>query len=186
MFRKIVSFTIEQSNLKTWLIALTLYLLTGGVLMPYGASRISEAAGHPVGILDLQFSYDKERVIEILSDYSERARTLAAIFNATADSFYPVIYALLFIVTVSWIFKNVNGGRAYLKVLLVLPILIMLVDYMENSYIISLLNDFPKINDTNVLYGSLFTTTKWSLVFLQLGIILSGLILLIWQKARAK
>lgn len=186
MFRKIVNFTIEQSNLTTWLIALTLYLLTGGILMPYGASRISEAAGHPVEILDLQFSYDKERVIEILSSYTERARTLAAIFNATADSFYPVVYTLLFIITVSWIFKNVNGGRNYLKVLLVLPILIMLVDYLENNYIINLLNNFPKINDTDVLYGSLFTTTKWSLVFFQISVILSGVLLLIWQKVKSK
>lgn len=186
MFRKIVNFTIEQSNLTTWLIALTLYLLTGGILMPYGASRISEAAGHPVEILDLQFSYNKERVIEILSSYTERARTLAAIFNATADSFYPVIYTLLFIITICWIFKNVNGGRDYLKVLLVLPIAIMLVDYLENNYIINLLNNFPKINDTDVLYSSLFTTTKWSLVFLQISVILCGLLLLIWQKVKSK
>jgi len=186
MFRKIVNFTIEQSNLKTWLIALTLYLLTGGVLMPYGAARISEAAGQPVEILDLQFSYDTERVTEILSAYTERARTLAAIFNATADSFYPVIYTLLFVVTVSWIYKNVQGGMAYLKMLLVLPLLIMVVDYCENNYIITLLNNFPNIHETTVNFASMFTSTKWCLVALQIGVILIGILLLIGQKVSRK
>lgn len=149
--------------------------------------RVSEVAGKPVEILDLQYKgYTPERARQLIDSYGEEGRKLVIQFSTIADSAYPFVYTFFFIVTIAWIYKEGNRHGVVYNHLHLFPFVLMAVDFCENFFIVRMIRQYPHIQEQTVLIGSFFTTVKWALVAIQLLMILGGLLLLIMDKIRNK
>jgi hypothetical protein len=178
MFQKISSFFKRIAGWKSFLAALIIYLIFGGGVMQYAAKTISEKAGKPVQILDLQFSYSPEKARAILSEYTPEARHYCALFNAIGDSIYPIVYTALFILALAWIYKPFNKQNKIFANIHMLPLAVMLIDYCENIFIVTMLRTFPDFSDNVARTGSFFTSLKWTLVALCAFVVVYGLAML--------
>lgn len=178
----ILNFFWQKSSTRLLLAVLFIYLLFAALVMPYGAAKIAERSGHSVEIFDLKFCYTKDDAAKILSAYNPAARNTAIIFSLVADTLYPIVYTLLFIVANCWLFKKLKG-QPDLRLLL-LPLIIMCVDLCENLSIVRLMNNYPNLTYNMVKTASLFTSLKWTFVGIQFLFLAVSIIYLIYTLLR--
>lgn len=148
------------------LVTLAYLLLALGVMRP-GAQKLEKLSGKRVDILDLQFGFSVEKAQSILSGYSAAALQEAATFLVWADTLYPLIYGILLSLLLAVFFRN---GR--MQFVVMVPVLVVLVDFAENYWLYKLLKSYPNEEVSCIEYASSCNALKWSL----LG--LSGLFLL--------
>lgn len=160
------------------IVLLVLYLVFNAAVMGWGAKQINAFSGKEVQVLDLCLTgYSPAAVNTYLSDYSPEARNFAATFNAIADTAYPLVYTFMLTVVLAWVYKSrirLNKAFGYL---LLLPLLMMVFDFVENFHIISMLNLYPNIPERVVNAGSFFTQMKWGLFAVIILLIPAGFIL---------
>ena len=156
---------------------LIVYLIFNAAVMGWGAKEINSLSGKDVQILDLCLTgYSPTEVKTYLSDYSPEARSFAAKFNSIADTAYPILYTIMLSVVMAWVYKNKITSNKSFGYLLLLPLLIMVLDFLENYHIITLLQEFPDITEEMVKAGSMFTVAKWGMFGIVLIVIVSGII----------
>lgn len=151
--------------------------------MPQGVKMFQEISGKPdIQVLDLQFCYSPEKARSIISDYGEEGRGLAIKFGLIADTVYPMTYTFYFIIILTWILKGLSVYGIRYKNLHLFPLLILLVDYLENINLANLFRTYPSFSDVQVHIASFFTSLKWSLVGVLAVLILCALIWLLQKK----
>lgn len=187
IFRQISDFILRISGWQSFAVALAIYLVFGAYVMPHGLARISELSGHQAEILDLQFGgYSPERAREIISGYTDEARDYTARFELIADSLYPVVYTFLFLIMMGWLAKELAAYGRRLRWILLLPVVAMIVDYCENTCIIRLLHSYPDLPNGLVAWSSALTVTKWSMLGLEVVVIVTCLCILGYYRLSAK
>lgn len=185
------AFFSRVAGLKTFLLALVLYLVFGAYVMPHGASTINSLTPptpgcSPLKIMDLQFTgYSYAQAQAILNCYSSASLQYAARFTLVADSLYPWAYTFIYLITLAWIFKNIRAAGKWLPYILLIPLLTMLLDYCENSCLIMLMQQHPNYSQSLVSTASAFTVAKWLGAGLQTLLLLGGLVWLGITKTRA-
>jgi hypothetical protein len=182
MLQKISDFFWRISGWKNFLVGLALWLVFGTVIMPWGAATMRQINGKKTEVLDLQFSYTPEQARAIIADYSVAGRDFAANFELIADTLYPVAYTFLFLMIISWVFKSLSVYGFRIRYVHLLPFLVMLADYCENTGIIRMLKSYPDFSDTVATVTSLFTSLKWSLLAVQAFIIGAAIWLLTFYR----
>lgn len=180
MLQTISAFFWRIAGLKTFLSALVLYLFFGGYVMPTGLKTMQEMAGKPVEVLDLQFYYTEADAKAILSEYGPELLKRAAVFEVIADSLYPIVYTYLFIIMLAWLYKSVAVYRPVVAHIHLLPFVVMLADYCENTGIVRMLLTYPDFGATLPGITTVFTMLKWSVLGLEGVLIVFGLWLLFY------
>jgi len=86
------------------------------------------------------------------------------------DAVYPVIYALFLSFTL-WALSGfmVSGRKRVLLALL--PFMAMTFDFMENSHIVQLIDQYPTLDAGTVLKASVGNQLKWFFAFVSIGLI---------------
>lgn len=178
MFQRFVNIVLDKATGKAVIVLLILYIIFSAGIMGWGAKKMNAFSGKEVQVLDLCLTgYSPAAVKTYLSDYSPEARNFAANFNAIADTAYPIVYTIMLSVVLAWVYKSriqLNKAFGYL---LLLPLLMMLFDFIENYHIISMLNLYPNIPERVVNAGSFFTQMKWGLFAVIILLIPAGFIL---------
>ena len=182
MLNKIAEFFWRIAGLKTFLTALLIYIAFAGGVMRTGLQQIQQISGKPVQVLDLQFSYTPEKARAIIGEYNEASRNFAAMFELVGDSIYPIVYTFLFLMIMGWLFKSLSVYGVRVRYIHLLPFLVMLADYGENTCIITMLKTFPNFSDNVAWLSSLFTSLKWSLLIVETLIIGAGVWLLTFYR----
>lgn len=118
--------------------------------------------------LDIRFAYSANEAYDLIRIMGESTREKYLIVIWTLDTPYMFIYFLLLLGLVSKILKQ--------KKFLVLPFVIVGLDFFENVFVSSLLVSFPLENQFLGYFASFFTTTKWLFVGLCMAFLVIGLI----------
>jgi len=155
------------------------------VVMGWGSAKMNEMAGQKIEILDLQPGYTPQQAKNILSKYNDETLKFAALFNLTADTLYPLVYTALFCVILARFCRKIVPHNPQWRWLLLIPLPIPLIDYLENAGIIQILWNYPDVSDSMISLASFFTLLKWSLVGLTaLSIVVVAILRL--QKIRVR
>jgi hypothetical protein len=155
--------------------AAALTLLFALVIVPNFQNRL-EALSGGVSLLDLRLAYSPEQARAMLAAYGAAGRPLYRSFAATGDIVYPVVYATLFALLVSWLFLRGFGPASRWRRLNVLPFAAMLFDWLENAAIIAMLKAYPDVPDSLIRLGSAFTGLKWAVGGLSILLVALGLV----------
>lgn len=110
--------------------------------------------------LDLKFAYSVEEAYLALGSLDLEARKIYRTGIWLFDMPYMVVYSLLF----SGILLKLWGTKR----LVLLPFLVLLMDFLENLMILRMLRIFPRGDDYLAGFSSLFSTCKWLLIAVML------------------
>lgn len=116
-----------------------------------------------VGLIDRKYGYCPAELADMLEKYGPEGRQLHLIIYWTADLLFPAVYFLLFTVALIR-----TGAVRFHR----LPILLVVMDFLENSSVGYLLWKYPEFNRSLAGAAGVFTLTKHILSFSILGIIL--------------
>ncbi|MDO3526388.1 hypothetical protein [Ralstonia pseudosolanacearum] len=163
---------------KGWLIfgLLALEVLFSAVIVP-GIRAELEAVSGGTGFIDLQFFYTPEKAYTMISSYGDVGRTIYRTFELTTDIAHPVIYALLFSLLISWLFRRGLAANSQLQLLNIVPLGAWLFDLLENVSIVSMLLAYPSAPDVTAWLATVFTMIKWCFVSASIALVLAGFVL---------
>jgi hypothetical protein len=126
--------------------------------------------------LDLQSSYSPERAYQLIESYGEEGRQHYALIELTLDLIYPILSALFFSTLTIFFFRRVFPLNSFWQKLPLLGPIVMIVDYLENTSIVTMLLNYPSRLDLVAQAANLFTVAKFALSGLELILILVGFI----------
>ncbi|HMW38041.1 MAG: hypothetical protein K1X68_09420 [Saprospiraceae bacterium] len=171
MINKFSSFIERLANWKFFTFFILFYLFFAGYVLKNAEDKINTLAGKKIGVIDLTFGFDPGRTLSMVAEYGDPARAYYAMVEMTADVAYPIIYAFLFGIILSFLYRRKQFSRIN-----VLPFITMLFDYAENVNVVSLLYSFPGQSNAVAILLESFKLLKWSSLGICVVFILVGLL----------
>ncbi|SDX76258.1 hypothetical protein SAMN05518855_1020131 [Paenibacillus sp. CF384] len=175
-----------QNRLSNWQAISGLFivlLVIEAVVLPYGSSKLNDYSGG-AGILDLRLSYSADKAYAIIGAYSDAGRSFYVTFTLAADYIYPIVYSLCFSLLTTVIYRRAFAPKSWLHQLPLLIYITLLLDYLENACILTMLTNYPDRITFIAQAGSLFTTLKWTMAAISILLLLFGIVMLIVKRLR--
>ena len=122
--------------------------------------------------------YDFNYVSELFSALGEDGRLTYLTKQIPVDMVYPLLFGLSYCLLMGYFLKKLNKLKSLYTYLCLLPIIAGIADYLENLGIITMLKNYPELNETAVYTTNVFTLIKslsTSVFFIALILILIGL-----------
>ena len=169
---------------KSLVVVVILYVSFPAYFLKNAEETINQKAGKIIGPIDLTLGYNPERTLQMVSAYGPDARDYYANVEMTVDVVYPLVYALLFGIILTLLFRK----KSYAPPIWanVLPFAMQCFDYLENVSIIILLKSFPDVSNGVAIFCEIAKLIKWLLAAATLGLIVYGLIRLVMSKLQEK
>ena len=148
------------SNGRNILILLLLFLLFNLVVIPIFYPKFRT--------LDTLTSYTPEKAYNLISSYGDQGRQSYVLTELTLDLIYPLISALMFSFTIFYAFRHGFPGFEWTGQLALIPLGVLLADYLENICVIFMLLIYPGQIPIVAEISNIFTITKFVLSPLEL------------------
>jgi len=173
------TFIERLSNWKFFILFIALYIFFSGYVLKNAEAKINDLAGKKIGVIDLMIGFDPAKTLSMVSEYGDAARAYYARTEMTADVAYPIIYAFLFGIILSFLYRKKSISKIN-----VLPFITMLFDFAENVSILTLLFSFPKQSNGLAIFCESFKLLKWFSFGLCIVFILVGLLNLLYTQLK--
>lgn len=167
------------------LLLVGLYVAMVGAILPLAQARLQAASGG-VGPLDLRLSYTPAEADAALRAYGDVGRHFYLLVELTLDVLYPVVYALFLSLTLTYCFRLVLPAEHGLLRVALLPLATMIVDYLENAGLVTLLVNYPRSLPAIAAVASVLTTVKWTLAIASLTAVVVGLAAVVVKRVRSR
>jgi hypothetical protein len=174
---KISNFLDHISNWKSLLIFMVLLIIFNGYIFKKSEQRINELAGTPIELIDVTIGFNPQKTLNMVTEYGETARHYYTIIEMTADAVYPIVYAFLFIIILTILYRN--KSYAWINRL---PFITVLFDYIENINIIVLLKTFPQQSVLIATLCEIFKLLKWISLCILILLVIFGLIVRLFNR----
>lgn len=149
-------------------------------VFPYRNTTLSILSGREKPTLDSDVHYDATYAYDLFCSLTDKGRRLYAWSEITADLIFPIIYSFFLSLLIIYIFQKTSFTKPQ-QFLAMLPFLMLLFDYGENTLIAFMLFDYPDRHTALAQVASVCTKLKWSLLVVSLAAILFGLTCLMIQ-----
>ncbi|MEL7005646.1 MAG: hypothetical protein AAFN93_23390 [Bacteroidota bacterium] len=134
--------------------------------------QMSEICGHKVEMLDVRQGYSLEEINLFFTELQSEGREIHRRSTSITDSIFAIANVLLFILIYAFFLRKITHQNSNWLYLSLLPLILMVSDFMENFNTIRLLDSFPELDSASVQYASQITSTKLFLVDIALGLLL--------------
>jgi hypothetical protein len=151
-----------------------IYAIFPAYFLKNAEEKINQLAGKKIGVIDLTVGFNPQKTLQMVADYGDEARAYYAQTEMTMDVIYPIIYALLFGIILTILYRN----KAYKPFpwINLLPFVALIFDYLENICIVSLLQNYPSQSLNTTTFCEVFKMLKWIAFGISVVLILYGLI----------
>lgn len=146
----------HAATLRNTLLAAVIWLAFAAGVMPLAQAEIERTAPGP-SILDLRFAYSPAEAYATLDGLGHAGRRMYALAEATADVFYPLATAFFFALLLARLQRRTHRP-AWLPLW---PFVTLLIDFLENTALITLLLNYPQKMTALAQLASALTTLKW-------------------------
>jgi hypothetical protein len=149
------------NRLATW--PVVVLLLAGLILCALGFAWRQTKLGMQTRLLDTRIFdiYTPEDVRELFDALTKQGRQLYAATQLSLDIIFPILYASLIAILLVWLYD----GEIEKKVI-ILPLLAMSADLLENITVAYLAITYNEKESVLAWASSIFTATKWALLFI--------------------
>ncbi len=178
----LTTFLNRIANWKTLVFLLAAYVSFPAYWLKNAEATINQLAGKPIGPIDLTFGFNPNRTLQMVADYGPEARAYYTRVELTIDIIYPIVYALLFAVILTLLFRNKSYKPFAWATLL--PFVSQLFDLLENATIVGLLTTYPAQSPVLAILCELVKLIKWLSFAGIIVFILYGLFKLVSVRAR--
>ncbi|ARU54274.1 hypothetical protein OLMES_0166 [Oleiphilus messinensis] len=157
MFHTLLKFQEKLATLPVLTVLICGYFLFPLLLLP----QILPAPYKP---LDLMPFYTPEIAYTILNSYDLAAKVSYINGSQSIDTLYPVYYATLFGLILSFYLVRLYSDKHPAQVIRLLPYAAMAFDLIENFAIISMLQNLPEQNMSLAWLAASMTLLKWVVI----------------------
>jgi hypothetical protein len=185
MWKRLSDFLYKITNGWVALLALVVFLLFAGLVLPGQAASAETYSGN-AGSPDLSFYYSAQDLYHIAEVYGEQGRGAYVRARFTFDLIWPLVYTFFLCTAISWVYARAFTANSLWRGANLVPVLAMLVDYLENISTSLVMLRYPH---PTIVVGSLaplFTTLKWVLVIGSVGLLFAGGAIAVWQLVKKR
>ena len=157
-------------------------------LFQVNQAKINAITGTESPIVDLRKDYDKAEIHDFFSQLTEEGRQIHTEVTSILDMIFPFAYGSFFILLSAFFLKQIIPSESNWIYLALIPVLLMIVDYIENFNTLAMLDAFPDLDEQKVAQASQITSIKNMLTYASQAVVLiPGLLFLIqWLRNRGK
>ncbi|MFW5713478.1 MAG: hypothetical protein ACOCYU_02280 [Brevefilum sp.] len=162
------------------LTALLLFLLFSALILPAQAERAETYSGD-VGSPDSSFFYTADKLYQFAESYGPQGRQAYIRARWTFDLIWPLVYTAFLGTAISWLIKQTSQKESRLRFINLIPVLSMLLDFIENSGASIVMARYPQQTPVLAHLTGFFTALKWLSIggsFVALAFVL---LLAIWK-----
>lgn len=167
---------------KGWVVlfALIIFVLFIVLVLPRQAES-SATNSAEAGTPDLSLLYSPADLYSMADAYGPTGRTEYIRIRFTFDLVWPLVYTFFLVTATSWIFSHgfspFNRGR----LVNLLPLAGILLDYFENIATSLVMLRFPVHTPIVDILAPLFTFSKWLVLGASFLLLLAGIVAAIWK-----
>ncbi len=172
--KTLVSLLQRTSSWRGLAVLFFLYAIVFGTIVYTMSELAAVAAGS--GILDFEFGYSKQKVMQVLASYGTEGMALYGRIQLL-DLFNPALYSLFFASILHLLVRNTQW-----QWLVVLPMAAGTLDYAENVALYQMASSFPQLDDTVITIGSMLSVIKNLVLYSAIAAFTVAVIM--WLRAR--
>lgn len=172
MLKKLSNWIYERTHGGLVLLFLGLQMIYASIILPMFQPK------NNAELLDLQFGFDKATAYRILESYGEAGRADYLQLAMVWDVLFPIIYTISNVLLISFLVRKAFPENQKLRLLNLVPLISMLLDFTENFGNVQLTKEFPNLSDFWVDFASNAGMIKW--VFSGIGIAITVALLIVW------
>lgn len=154
------------------------YLLMIGYSIPAVSAFAPELPLFDMSLTGYTFAYANE----LLSALGAEGRSLYLTTQLPLDFIFPGLFAITYSLLLVWLFAKTCKVNSKVYYVALVPFLGGIFDYMDNVFIIKMINSFPDLQATTVEIASTFTLLKSGFGTVFFVVLISGFALLLKQK----
>ena len=166
--RRLSDFFYKWSNIYFLIFFLGLYIIFVAHYLPEAEKKINAFAKNEIGPVDLTFGYSPTRTLQMIKDYGEEGRHYYRTVEMSLDVLYPITYTCFFIILLSMLLKNYPSFR--LRIWNIFPLSTLIFDFLENGFIIRLINLHPAEGFITAHFVEIFKMLKWASFVILFGL----------------
>lgn len=102
------------------------------------------------------------------------------------DYVFPLTYFFALAFGMLLELRTAYPERGKLKLLLLLPLIGCLTDYLENIFVLSQILSYPNLSEPIIILASAFTTIKWVSLALSFVIILGLILVILYRRISSR
>lgn len=121
---------------------------------------MSAIAGESTPLIDVRENYDLAEINDFFGKIKEEGREIHAFTTGVVDMIFPFAYGILFILLSAYFLKKITSPDSKWMYLSLIPILLMIVDFIENTNTLNLLETYPNLTAEMVDSAAQITSVK--------------------------
>ena len=178
----LVRFMQKYSTGKVVLVLFALTMAVYLTMLSYSIPAVTAfAPGLP--IFDLSpLGYSFNYANELLDTLGSEGRNLYLSTQLPLDFIYPGLFSITYSLLLVWLFGKTFNGNSNVYYVALVPFLAGIFDYVENLFIIKMINTFPDLQVNTVKIASTFSILKSSFTTVFFILLIVGFALLFKQK----
>ncbi|GAB3265858.1 hypothetical protein GCM10027347_33880 [Larkinella harenae] len=185
MIRSLSALFYRIASWKTLLLAVLLYVPIPLLILGPLEKQLNTYAGYEIGPIDLLIGeVNPAKIQQMVADYGPEGRAVYAQGALIDDTIYPIVYTFFFCIILSLLHRRRATGSGPL--FNIFPLVVLVLDLVENALIITLLNGYPTPLPTLAVGCVIATNMKWASFGVTLVLAIYGLVRLMMRKPLAE
>ena len=132
--------------------------------------KTNQLAGEEVLMIDMRSNYSLNEINTFFTNIKSEGRQIHKHITGVTDMIFPIAYGILFILLSAFFLKKLAGPDSNWMYLSLVPVLLMILDYMENFNTLELLETYPDLTAEMVDNASNITGLKGILTNISMGL----------------
>lgn len=178
----VVRFIQKYSTGKVVSVLFALTMVVYFSMLFYSIPAVSKFAPE-LPIFDLSpTGYSFAYASELLNTLGAEGRDIYLSTQLPIDFIYPGLFSITYSLLLVWLFGKTFSINSKIYYFSLVPFLAGMFDYVENIFIIKMINSFPELQVTTVKIASTLTILKSSFSMFFFTLLIVGFVLLFKQK----
>lgn len=172
-FQRLSQFFYRVGNISTLVIALALFSVFIGIVLPAESEKSAEKTGSSRSP-DTALFYQSEELYSIAEEYEAEGRTAYVKARYTFDIAWPLAYTFFLTVALTFFLKSIPPSRW--KLLNLLPTAGMVLDFLENAGTSIVMLRFPSETPVIAHITPFFTLFKWLSIYASFAVLVASFV----------
>lgn len=178
----IISMAQRHATGKVVAILFAITMVVYVAMLSYSIPLVSEFAPE-LPLFDLSpAGYSFAYANDLLTALGAEGRNTYLTTQLPLDFIYPGLFSIAYSLMLIWLLGKLTSAESKLHYLALFPFLAGLFDYVENVFIIKMINSFPDVQASTVEMASIFTLLKSSFTMVFFIVLTVGFLVLLKQK----
>lgn len=153
------SLLAKASNWKLILFFLVFFFGCIYLFLSY-AGELNALAGEDAPIIDLRSNYDEAEISDFFTKIKQEGRDIHQYVTGVIDMVFPLAYGPLYILLLAFLLKKITSPTSNWLYLSLVPVSLMITDYIENFNTLDMLRAYPDLSSELVANASKVTGVK--------------------------